>query len=227
MLGARETGEGLGRQVTVSQAMQEKASRTSRQGVQVEEGERRRWRGRRRGYLWLLGQWSMGGWPFPVPALRRARMTDGTALCQARRVPLQAGLLLIGRRLRWIRLRTRLSFKGRVACSAAAQPLMPGGSSGRLGRREWQGKQHEPPRGGCTDQCPPNCPCPPKICPPYFPAAVNFFNLAPNPTPSSPKDSPPPASLLRTRRASLRHAVKSIELSCSSTNTNSESHPPA
>lgn len=111
--GARETAEDLGVRVMVSQAMRCRRRRAGRVDKEcrlrkVREGD---------GEVdvvgiygfWVNGPW--GGGPFPSPALRRARMTDGTALCQARREPLRAGLLLIGCRLRWIRLRTRLRFK--------------------------------------------------------------------------------------------------------------------
>lgn len=89
------------------------------------------------------------------------------------------------------------------------------------GRQEWQRRQsrlrqvHGPQ--------PTKLPLPAQNLPTYFLITVNFFYLD-RTNPISPKDSSPPTRLLRTRRASLRHAVKSIELSCSSTNINSESH---
>lgn len=114
----------------------------------------------------------------------------------------------------------------RDACSAAAQALMPGGRSVRPERRRVAATAEQLKEMVHGPQPTKLRPGRPKIClPTVLPNRCDFFFYLLRPNPISPKDSASPSRLLRTRRASLRHAVKSIELSCSSTNTNSESHP--
>lgn len=92
--------------------------------------------------FWVIGgQW---GWPFPVPALRCARMT-GLLSAKPKEVPLLTGLLLIGRKQRWIRFRTRLRFRTErcLLGSCWAAGCQVAGTQGN----EWQ-RAAEP-----TDEC--------------------------------------------------------------------------